>query len=103
MTAADLPIGSLFSEVGGLDSEVQAALGGHVSWHAETDPHAARVLTRYWPRTLNLGDVCAIDWSQAPGVCPDRWIPLPGPLDRRPPHRTRHRPPRYGTWLGDGR
>ncbi|MFG2744092.1 hypothetical protein ACGFY0_29055 [Streptomyces chartreusis] len=43
MAAADLPIGSLFSGVGGLDLGVQAALRGRIAWHAETDPRAAQV------------------------------------------------------------
>jgi hypothetical protein len=36
--------GSPCSGVGGLDLGVQAALGGHIAWHAETDPRAAHVL-----------------------------------------------------------
>ncbi|OIK04389.1 hypothetical protein BIV23_17945 [Streptomyces monashensis] len=41
MAATDLPVGSLFSRVGDLDLGVQAALGGHIAWHAETDSQAA--------------------------------------------------------------
>lgn len=37
-------IGSLCSGYGGLDLAVLAVLGGHVVWHAETDPDASRVL-----------------------------------------------------------
>ncbi|WP_406730543.1 DNA cytosine methyltransferase [Streptomyces sp. NBC_01794] len=68
MAVTDLPIGSLFSGVGGLDLGVQAALGGHIAWHAETDPHAAQVLARHW-QVPNLGDVQAIDWHQTEPVC----------------------------------
>ena len=69
MTATDLPVGSLFSGIGGLDLGVQTALGGHLSWHAETDPHAAQVLTRHWPQVPNLGDAETIDWHQVDPVC----------------------------------
>lgn len=69
MAASDLPIGSLFSGVGGLDLAVQAALGGHIAWHAESDPHAAQVLARHWPDVPNLGDVRAADWYSAEPVC----------------------------------
>ncbi|WP_405649171.1 DNA cytosine methyltransferase [Streptomyces sp. NBC_00019] len=69
MEAADLSIGSLFSGVGGLDLGVQAALGGHLAWHAESDPHAACVLRRHWPRVPNLGDVRAVDWHRTSPVC----------------------------------
>ncbi|MCX5420883.1 DNA cytosine methyltransferase [Streptomyces sp. NBC_00078] len=69
MAATDLPIGSLFSGVGGLDLGVQAALGGHIAWHAESDPRAAQVLARHWPRVPNLGDVRAIDWQRTEPVC----------------------------------
>lgn len=69
MAAVDRPIGSLFSGVGGLDLGVQAALGGHVIWHAESDHRATDVLARHWPRTPNLGDVRSIDWHQAEPVC----------------------------------
>ncbi|MGW3626182.1 DNA cytosine methyltransferase [Streptomyces sp. NPDC000880] len=68
MAAADLRIGSLCSGVGGLDLGVQAALGGHIAWHAETDPRAAQVLARHW-QVPNLGDVRAIDWRQVRPVC----------------------------------
>ncbi|MCL7377047.1 DNA (cytosine-5-)-methyltransferase [Streptomyces sp. 35G-GA-8] len=69
MTATEPAIGSLFSGVGGLDLGVTAALGGHATWHAETDPHATQVLARHWPQTPNLGDVQAIDWHRVEPVC----------------------------------
>ncbi|MET9087505.1 DNA (cytosine-5-)-methyltransferase [Streptomyces sp. NPDC004237] len=68
VAATDLPIGSLFSGVGGLDLGVQAALGGHIAWHAESDPHAAQVLARHW-QVPNLGDVRAVDWHRIEPVC----------------------------------
>ncbi|MER6091328.1 DNA cytosine methyltransferase [Streptomyces bluensis] len=79
MAATDLPIGSLFSGVGGLDLGVQAALGGHIAWHAETDPHAAHILTRHWPDAPNLGDVGSIDWRH---VEPVDVLTRPRPLPR---------------------
>ncbi|MEU5308828.1 DNA (cytosine-5-)-methyltransferase [Streptomyces sp. NPDC021562] len=69
MAATDPPIGSLFSGVGGLDLGVQAAVGGNIAWHAESDPRAAQVLARHWPHVLNLGDVRAIDWHETEPVC----------------------------------
>lgn len=68
MAGADPPIGSLCSGVGGLDLGVQAALGGHVVWHAESDPGAAEVLARHW-QVPNLGDVRSVDWHQVDPVC----------------------------------
>ncbi|WPB91379.1 DNA cytosine methyltransferase [Streptomyces malaysiensis] len=68
MSSADVLIGSLCSGVGGLDLGVQAALGGHIAWHTETDPHANQVLARHW-QAPNLGDVQAIDWHRVRPVC----------------------------------
>lgn len=56
-------IGSLFSGYSGLDLGVQAALGGSVAWHVETDPAAAKVLTHHWPTVDNLGDITEIEWE----------------------------------------
>ncbi|MFE0135209.1 DNA cytosine methyltransferase [Streptomyces sp. NPDC059037] len=68
MAGADPSIGSLCSGVGGLDLGVQAVLGGHIIWHADSDSRAAKVLARHWPRTPNLGDVRAVDWHQVEPV-----------------------------------
>ncbi|MER8160252.1 DNA cytosine methyltransferase [Streptomyces sp. NPDC094472] len=68
MPSADVLIGSLCSGVGGLDLGVQTALGGHIAWHAETDPQANQVLARHW-QAPNLGDVQAIDWHRVRPVC----------------------------------
>lgn len=57
MAAAEPKIGSLCSGVGGLDLGVQSVLGGRIAWHAETNPHATKVLSRHWPDVPNLGDV----------------------------------------------
>ncbi|MBT2509849.1 DNA (cytosine-5-)-methyltransferase [Streptomyces sp. ISL-98] len=69
MNAADLRIGSLCSGVGGLDLGVQAALGGRVVWHAETDPGAVKVLSRHWPDVPNHGDIRQIGWGRVEPVC----------------------------------
>ncbi|WP_348541703.1 DNA cytosine methyltransferase [Streptomyces sp. MZ04] len=69
MTATDGPtIGSICSGVGGLDLGVLTAFGGHVVWHAETDPRAARVLSRHWSGIENHGDVRTVDWARAERV-----------------------------------
>lgn len=68
MAAAEPKIGSLCSGVGGLDLGVQSVLGGRIAWHAETDPHAAKVLARHWPGVPNLGDVRAADFGGAEPV-----------------------------------
>ena len=60
-----MKIGSLFSGVGGLDMGVMEALGGTVAWHAEFKDAPSRILAHHWPDVPNLGDVTAVDWSQA--------------------------------------
>lgn len=63
-------IGSLCSGYGGLELGVQAALGGDIAWHAETDPNAARILHHHWPDVPNLGDITSIDWEVMPNHLP---------------------------------
>ncbi|SCL20515.1 C-5 cytosine-specific DNA methylase [Micromonospora pallida] len=58
-------IGSLCSGYGGLDLAVELVLGGHLAWYAETDRHATTVLAYHWPHIPNLGDIRAVDWTQA--------------------------------------
>lgn len=65
---ADPAIGSLCSGYGGLDLGVIGAVGGHVVWHADNDPAAAKVLAARWPGTPNLGDITALDWRTVPPV-----------------------------------
>jgi hypothetical protein len=62
-------IGSLCSGYGGLDLGVMTALGGQVAWHAEVNPHAARILDHRWPGIPNLGDITAVDWTAVQPVC----------------------------------
>jgi DNA (cytosine-5)-methyltransferase 1 len=61
-------IGSLCTGYGGLDLAVEMVLGGHLTWYAETDPHARTVLTRHWPHVPNHGDIRTIDWSHVDPV-----------------------------------
>ncbi|WP_416370561.1 DNA cytosine methyltransferase [Streptomyces sp. PR69] len=69
MTAAEPLVGSLLSGIGGLDLGVRRALRADVAWHVENDPHAAKILTRHWPRTPNLCDITTVDWSTVDPVC----------------------------------
>ncbi|WP_370220410.1 DNA cytosine methyltransferase [Kitasatospora sp. GAS1066B] len=62
-------IGSLCSGYGGLDQGVQAAFGGSVAWHAESNPHAAAILRNRWPHVPNLGDITQVDWRAVEPVC----------------------------------
>lgn len=63
-TAVDgLRIGALCAGMGGLEIAAQAVVGGTVAWHAETDPHASRVLAHHWPGVPNLGDLTTVDWA----------------------------------------
>ncbi|WP_368396868.1 DNA cytosine methyltransferase [Streptomyces sclerotialus] len=88
MPGSRWPIGSLCSGYGGLDLGVQAALGGSLAWHAETDPGAARVLARHWPGVPNLGDIISIRWADVPRVCVlTARFPCQRRLGRRPPCR----------------
>lgn len=61
-------IGSLCSGYGGLDIAVLAVFGGRVVWHAETDPHAARILAHHRPGVPNHGDITACDWARVKPV-----------------------------------
>lgn len=56
---------SLCSGYGGLDLAVEALTAGRVVAHAETDPHASRVLAARWPGVPNLGDITTAAWPDA--------------------------------------
>jgi hypothetical protein len=56
-------VGSLCTGYGGLDLAVQAVLGGHLRWYAETDRHARTVLAHRFPGVANLGDIRIVDWA----------------------------------------
>jgi DNA (cytosine-5)-methyltransferase 1 len=59
---------SLCSGVGALDLGVEAVFGAEVSWHAEVDKEAAKVLAKNWPGTPNFGDITRIVWEEVPPV-----------------------------------
>lgn len=65
---SDLRVGSMFSGVGALDLAALSVFGGRIAWHSEIDPAGCKVLAAHWPGVPNLGDVSAIDWSEAPRV-----------------------------------
>lgn len=50
--------GSLCSGTGALD----AAVPGELTWYAESDPAAAKLLEREQPNEPNLGDITTMDW-----------------------------------------
>ncbi|GAB4588695.1 hypothetical protein Ntsu_65270 [Nocardia sp. IFM 10818] len=41
---------------------------GRLTWVADNDPHASKLLYRYHPEIPNLGDITQIDWSQVAPV-----------------------------------
>lgn len=62
-------IGSACSGYDGLALGLIEALGGGtVSWQAEVDPAANRILACRYPGTPNLGDITGVDWHQVPDV-----------------------------------
>jgi DNA (cytosine-5)-methyltransferase 1 len=60
--------GELFAGYGGLSLGLAAVLGGEVTWWADNDPAASKVMARAHPHAPNLGDVTAIDWATVPPV-----------------------------------
>ena len=63
-----LTYGSLFSGAGMLDEGVQSVLGGKLSWYAEFDAAASKVMAHHYPGIPNLGDVTKVDWASVPHV-----------------------------------
>src|SRR5690606_34510261 len=67
--AMTLRLGSLCTGYGGLDLAAETVLGPLThAWHAEIDPHAAKVLAHHWPDVPNLGDLTAVDWARVEPV-----------------------------------
>ncbi|MFD8151717.1 DNA cytosine methyltransferase [Streptomyces sp. NPDC059720] len=61
-------IGSVCTGYGGLDEAVMSVLGGSLAWVADPDDGPARILAHHHPDTPNLGDITAVDWTQAEPV-----------------------------------
>jgi DNA (cytosine-5)-methyltransferase 1 len=61
---SQVTIGSLCTGYGGLDMAVQTVFGGRVAWCADNDRHVSTILRQRFPRTPNLGDLSALDWSR---------------------------------------
>jgi len=62
-----MKVGSLFSGIGGLDLGLERA-GMEIVWQVENDPFCCKVLKKYWPEVLLLGDVKEIDFTTLPAV-----------------------------------
>jgi len=67
-SSADVAVGSLFTGYGGLDIAVMSYFGGELSWYAEVDKPACKVLAAHYPGTTNLSDVTAVDWSSVAAI-----------------------------------
>jgi DNA (cytosine-5)-methyltransferase 1 len=61
-------IGSLCTGYGGLDMAVMDVFGGHLTWCADNDRHAATVLATRYPDVPNLGDITKLSWQHLPPV-----------------------------------
>jgi DNA (cytosine-5)-methyltransferase 1 len=64
-----IEVASLCSGYGGLEMALRLWLGGQVrvTWHAETNADAERVLKTHWPDVPNRGDFTTLDfWPDAP-------------------------------------
>ena len=56
-------IGELCAGYGGLGLAVQSVLGGEITWVADNDPGAAKILAVRFPAAPNLGDITVVDWA----------------------------------------
>lgn len=74
----ELKIGSTCTGYGGLETAVQAVLGGSVLWHCEYEPPtpqnpnptqaAARLLAHRYPNIPNHGDIATLNWANVEPV-----------------------------------
>ena len=71
-TPGALTVGAMFAGYGGLDLAVEQVFGASLSWVAENDPGASRILAARFPDVPNLGDVTTL-W--------DRLFDQPDPVD----------------------
>ncbi|WP_420076974.1 DNA cytosine methyltransferase [Streptomyces sp. JL3001] len=53
---------ALCAGYGGLETAIQAGIGGQVAAFAENDPYAAAVFAAHHPQVPNLGDITTVDW-----------------------------------------
>lgn len=67
-----MPIGSLFSGIGGLELGLERAGLGPVVWQAESDPDARAVLAWHWPKARRFNDVRELDRCHDP-ACEMGW------------------------------
>jgi DNA (cytosine-5)-methyltransferase 1 len=61
-------IGSFCTGFAALDHAVQDVYGGTLSWVADNDPGAAKILAHHYPDVPNLGDITALNWDDVPPV-----------------------------------
>lgn len=59
-----LTVGSLCTGYGGLELGLARLTDVRLLWVADNDPAAAKVLAHHYPHVVNLGDLCAVDWTQ---------------------------------------
>lgn len=63
-----MKIAALCAGYGGLEMAVQNMFDAEVSWYAEYDADASKVLAHHLPGIPNIGDITAADWSSLPSV-----------------------------------
>lgn len=63
-----LTIGSLCTDILGLDMAVAQHFGAELAWFSEIEPAAITVIERHHPEVPNLGDLKAIEWATVPAV-----------------------------------
>lgn len=61
-------IGSLCTGYGGLDMAAMRVFGGELTFVAENDEAAVKLLNHHHPGVKNLGDITKISWSSVPSV-----------------------------------
>lgn len=63
-----MKIAALCAGYGGLEIAVQNMFDAEVSWYAEYDIEASKVLAHHMPGVPNIGDITDVDWSSLPVV-----------------------------------
>lgn len=62
-----MPVLELCAGYGGLGMAIEALTGDRVTYVAEVDPSASKVLAARYPDAPNIGDITACDWRQLVG------------------------------------